>query len=190
MGADKRLERLPYILDHLQSVRNVISAVREIRPHLIDWALAGRISETDFYRISSILTPQSRSPLWQNYFIRKHSCVKVTASSNQCDLEKNGKYYEYKASGFNEGDVLHVVQIRPWQECNYIVQSISDNGAITFLLTHDQMVEETRLLKATSAHGTKAVTEASDHVELRFTIALSSEHWMRWCRRYKTEYPF
>lgn len=137
-----------------------------------------------FIKSPVLLTPQSRSPLWEKYFIRKHNCRSVNRNDNCGDLEKNGKYYEYKASGFNRDNALHIVQIRLWQNCDYIVESITDSGPITFILTHDQMEEETVRCKAASAHGTKSVTAVNARNELRMTIRRESEHWDRWTTEY------
>ncbi len=73
-----------------------------IRGRLVELAMAGIICERDFYRIASVLTPQSRSAIWQNYFIKAHGGRRVRAAENRGDFEKNGMVYEYKASSFNE----------------------------------------------------------------------------------------
>lgn len=140
-----------FILSNLHTGRELANAAHEIKNHLIDITLNGELSESDFYRITSVLTPQSRSPLWEKYFIRKHDCRRVNRNENRDDLEKNGWFYEFKASGFNRDEALHIVQIRLWQDCDYIIQAISDQGAVTFVLAHDEMQEETVLFPAHAA---------------------------------------
>lgn len=142
------------------------------------------IGERDFYRITSMLTPQSRSAIWQNYFIKKHGARKIKATENRGDFEKNGTYYGYKGSGFNKDNVVHIVQIRLWQNCDYVIQSISDDGAVTFMLEHKEMKYETLKVPANPAHGTKLVTESSQHVELRMTFKCGLDVWDRWIDRY------
>lgn len=175
---------IEFILANLDDTRRVIKHAYRIRKQLVSLTISGMLDERNFYRITSVLTPQSRSTLWQNYFRKKHRALKVKADQNRGDFEKNGTFYEYKASGFNEGNVLHIVQIRLWQNCDYVIESISDNGAVTFILDHQEMVFETEAVPATVAHGTKLVTDRSEHVELRMTLRRDSEAWDRWTERY------
>ncbi|MDD9810977.1 MAG: hypothetical protein OXU71_04565 [Gammaproteobacteria bacterium] len=174
-----------YILKHINRAREIVAKVYGIRKSLVALALRGDISEREFYKISSVLTPQSRSPLWERYFREKHGCAPVKKDENQGDFEKHGKYYEYKVSGYNADGAVHIVQIRLWQNCDYVVQSISDDEVVTFVLSHAEMRQETKLLHATTAHGTKEVTDASRHVELRMTLKTGTEDWERWVKRYR-----
>lgn len=175
---------IQFILANLDDTRKVVQHAYGIRKQLSDLAISGTICERDFYRITSVLTPQSRSAIWQNYFIKRHGARKVKAAENRGDFEKNGTFYEYKGSGFNEDNVVHIVQIRLWQNCDYVIQSISDDGAVTFMLEHEEMKYETEMSQATSAHGTSLVTDESQHVELRMTFKRGSEVWERWVNRY------
>jgi len=177
--------RIRYILRHIDRAREVAAAVYGIRKSLVDLALRGDISESEFYKISSALSPQSRSPMWERYFRQKHGCAPVKKDNNRGDFEKDGKHYEYKASGYNADGAVHMVQIRLWQRCDYVVQSISDDGAVTFVLSHAEMTQETKLLNATTAHGTKDVSRVSRHVELRMTLKPGTADWTRWMRLYR-----
>ena len=112
-------------------MKDLRNAAYEIRQYLIDLALSGSITESDFYQITSLLSPQSRSPLWEKYFISKYDCAKVNKNEKRGDVHKSGRFYEFKASGFNQDDGLHIVQIRLWHDCDYIIQSISSAGAIS-----------------------------------------------------------
>ena len=177
-------ESIRFILENLDTVREVEQHAKGIRHRLVDLTIAGKICERDFYRISSVLTPQSRSSIWQNYFIKVHGARKVARNENRGDFEKRGTFYEFKASGFNVDCVVHIVQIRLWQNCDYVIQSISDNGAVTFILKHGEMKAETEAVGATAAHGTRLVTRESQHVELRMTFGRNSAVWERWKSRY------
>ena len=183
-------EIVEYVLENIESVRHVVDYAYQIRNDLINLTLENEIGERDFYKISSILSPQSRSPIWQNYFIHKYDCTKIPARENKGDLKKNDKYYEYKASGYNRDNAIHIVQIRLWQSCDYIIQYISDKGAMTFLLTHENMQEEIGKLNASSAHGTQTVSQVNIYNELRMTIKLHSSDWDRWMQKYYRENPF
>lgn len=183
-------EIVEYVLENIEIERRVVDYAYQIRNDLINLTLENEIGERDFYKISSVLSPQSRSPIWQNYFIRKYECTKIPAQENKGDFRKNDKYYEYKASGYNRDNAIHVVQIRLWQSCDYIIQYISDEGAVTFLLTHENMQEETDKLNASSAHGTQTVSQVNIYNELRMTIKLHSSGWERWIQKYYREKPF
>ena len=141
-----------YILDHIDDSRRVLKRAISIKDKLIDLTFEQIISEKDFFKISSVLSPQSRSPMWERYFIKKHDCEKVNKNADRGDFKKNDKYYEYKSSGYNQDNSVHIVQIRPWQSCDYVIQSISDDGATTFVLTHAEMMLEMEKLKAARAH--------------------------------------
>ena len=175
------------ILDNIDESRRLKDTAESIKDELIDLTLRREIYEQDFYKISSILTPQSRSPLWEKYFIKKHDCERVSKDEDRGDFKKNGKYYEYKCSGYNQGNAVNIVQIRLWQDCDYIIQRISDDGAITFVLTLAEMMSEVEKIKASSAHGTEKALEHNKNKELRMTLKIDSEHWDRWINNYRKE---
>lgn len=173
-----------YILKNIDDSKRVIEAAYKVRGNLTDLALNGHIAEQEFYKISSLLTPQSRSLIWQNYFMAKHNCKSINRNENKGDFEKNGMFYEYKASGYNRNNAVNIIQIRLWQNCDYVIQAISDESVVTFVLTHHQMEEETKKLMTSSAHGTPAVTSVNPRNELRVTLRRDSEDWDRWMKRY------
>jgi len=176
---------LHFILDNIDNSRKVSTAVYRIKSSLIDLVLDKAINEQQFYKITSMLTPQSRSPMWEKYFIIKNGCKKVKSNENKGDFEKNGFFYEYKASGYSQDGSVNIVQIRLWQKCNYVIQSISDDSILTFILSHEEMVIGTNLLKATVAHGTKQISKVNKHNELRMTFFPDSKDWNRWVNNYK-----
>ena len=175
-----------YILDNIDHSRRLKDSAESIKDELIDLTLREEISEQDFYKISSVLTPQSRSPLWQNYFIKKHDCEIVSKDENRGDFKKNGRYYEYKCSGYNQNNSVNMVQIRPWQDCDYIIQSISNDEATTFVLTHADMMLEMKELKASRAHGTRDLVN-NENIEYRMTLKRDSADWDRWINNYHKE---
>ena len=124
--------------------------------------------------------------MWQNYFIKKHDCEKVSKNKNRGDFKKNGRYYEYKCSGYNQNNSVNMVQIRPWRDCDYIIQSISNDEATTFVLTHADMMLEMKELKAARAHGTQALVN-NENIEYRMTLKKDSADWDRWINNYHKE---
>ena len=180
-------ETIRYILDNIDESRRLKDSVESIKDELIDLTLGQVISEQEFYKISSVLLSQSRSPMWEKYFIKKHGCEKVNRNENRGDLKKNGKYYEYKGSGYNQTNSVSMIQIRPWQDCDYIIQSISDDGATTFVLTREEMKLEIQKLKAGSAHGTPIAIENNKNKELAMALKKDSADWDRWINNYRKE---
>ena len=181
-------ETINFILDNIDSSRIVMNSVVSIRKKLIDLTLEEQvISEQDFYKMSSVLSTQSRSPLWENYFIKKYDCERVNKSEDRGDFKKNGRYYEYKSSGYNLNNSVHLLQIRPWQDCDYIIESISDDGATTFVLTHAEMMLEMKRLKAAPAHGTPKALEDNKTIEYGIRVKRGSANWDRWISNYRKE---
>lgn len=179
------MDKIRYILENIHTVEKVKKLAYSVRHNLMEYVLQGKITENDFYKITSLLTPQSRSPLWQNYFIEKNGFDKLKSKENKGDCVKNGICYEYKASGFNEGSGLHVIQIRLWQDCDYIIQFIEKDKVYTFILTKEEMKEEIQKCGSTSAHGTKEANESNENVELRLsTIRKGDKNWNRWVKKY------
>lgn len=188
MNRKKLNETISFILDNIGSSRIVMNSVASIRHQLIDLTIEEQvISEEDFYKISSVLSTQSRSPLWENYFIKKHDCERVNKSEDRGDLKKNGRYYEYKSSGYNLDNSVNMLQIRPWQDCDYIIQSISDDGATTFVLTHAEMMLEMDRLKASPAHGTRKALVNNENIEYMMAVKRDSTDWDRWINNYRKE---
>ena len=175
------------ILDSIDKSRRLKDSVERVKDELIDLAFEQEISERDFYKVSSVLTPQSRSPLWQNYFIKKHDCEKVSKNENRGDFKKNGTYYEYKCSGDNQKNSVNILQIRPWQDCDYIIQSISDDRAITFVLKHAEMILEMERLKASPIHGTPKALEDNKTIEYGMRVKRGSADWHRWINNYRKD---
>ena len=187
MNRIEPMNTIHYILDNIDHSRRVKNRAVSIKDELIDLTLRREISEQDFYKISSVLTPQSRSPLWENYFIQKHGCERVNKNEDRGDLKKNDKYYEYKCSGYNQNNAVNILQIRPWQKCDYIIQRISDDGAITFVLTRAEIKLEMKNLKARPAHGTKTALEDNRNVEFGMRLKIGSADWDRWISNYRKE---
>ncbi len=188
MNQKKLNETISFVLENIDNSRIVLNSVASIRDQLIDLTLEKQeISEQDFYKISSVLSTQSRSPLWENYFIKKHNCERVNKNEDRGDLRKNGRYYEYKSSGYNLDNSVHMLQIRPWQDCGYIIQSVSDDGATTFVLTHAEMMLEMKKLKASPAHGTRKALEDNKTIEYMITLKRNSVDWDRWINNYRKE---
>ena len=179
-------KKIEYVLSNLEKTKKVIEAVKAIRGDLITATIDGKIKESDFYRVTSLLTSQSRSTLYESYYIKKHEHTKVPSHEGKGDfIDAHGRYYEYKVSGENDDNALHIVQIRPHQNVSYIVQRIMNdtNKIFTFKLTKRQMQKEIKKI-GQSAHGTKKAVRGNITREYRMTIPHQSADWDRWVANY------
>ena len=85
------------------------------------------------------------------------------------------------------------LQHRFWQDIDYYLyghvdDSNTDNITVDlFLLTHDQVVEEAKRLKAVPTHGTKNANESNENVEYSMGVKYGSEDHLRWKELYKVE---
>ncbi|MCY4672322.1 MAG: hypothetical protein OXD43_00905 [Bacteroidetes bacterium] len=177
-------DAIQFILANLNDTRKVVRHTYRIRKRLVGLAMAEKISERDFYRITKCAYSAIPKLAMAELLHRGNGGRRVKAADNQGDFKKNGTFYEYKGAGFNEDNVVNIVQIRLWRNCDYTIQSISDNGAVTFMLDHEEMRHKTVIVPATAAHGTRLVTGGSQHVELRMTFGRDSEVWDRWVDQY------
>lgn len=163
--------------------------VMRIKNKLINAQLAERITTEQFYRITASMSSQMRSPLWQKHFIKKYGFNRVPVNEDRGDMEKNGNYYEYKASGFNARDELNLIQIRLWHNCDYILQFISGDGAKTFNLTKQEMQYEMEIHNTSSAHGTRRANQNNENIEFRMTITKETME-TDWASNYFIADPF
>ena len=178
------LKRVRDILDNsIENILEVIQFVYENKDSICDLALNKDLSENDFYKITSILTSQSRSPLWERYYILKNNFKKLKSTLGRGDLIMDDKYCEYKISGFNATNTLNIVQIRLHHNCDYIIEYVHFDKKYSFMLTHKQMEKECSLI-GTSAHGTKKHNEKNKNIEYRISIQYDSDIWNRWVTDY------
>lgn len=172
---------------NFQELIEIYDVIYQYKEAILKDFLDYKLDNKEFYSYTSLLTPQSRSPLWEKAFINKIGAKKVSASQGKGDFTWNNEFFEYKVSGLNAENMLHVVQIRVWQNVKYIIQYISkDFEVYTFMLSHDEMIEEIKKNGASAAHGTKNANKDNKNIEYRFTIKKHSESWNRWVKKYKT----
>lgn len=80
-----------------------------------------------------------------------------------------------------------MIQVRPWQYCDYIIQFVTFEAIYTFELTKRQMLDEIALCNATSAHGTKKANKNNQNIEYTMTIKKGSKNWQRWIKKYLSQ---
>lgn len=161
-----------------------IEFIKDNKKEILEAAVKRELKESEFYKATSILSPQMRSPLWEKYFIQKNNAEKVPSKEGRCDLLLNKKQYEYKVSGFNADNAMHLVQLREHHDCDYICEYVTKKGKkYTFELSKKQMKKEADTL-GSSAHGTKKHIQHNKTKEKRMTIKYGSENWKRWIKNY------
>lgn len=147
----------------------------------------------DFLKAMYLLTSQSYGPRIQTRIIKELNWVKIKASKNLGDALAmvDNIHHEIKVSLISSSnDSMNLVQIRLWQNVNYFCFwfDIRTGKFSVYLLTHDQMVKEIELTKASAAHGTKEANEVNQNVELRLSIKIDedNEDFKRWESQYKS----
>ena len=180
------LEKVDKLLTNVSVIWDFVADLKDIRHHFIPLIQEKFIQEHEFYLLGSFLRPQSYAPIFQKYLIWKLGAENVKREENRGDFLLNTTYYEYKISVYNADETLNVIQVRIWQETDYIIQYLDKkyNPPISFLLTHDDMKYELDRCKATSAHGTKTVNKDNVNIEYRFSFKKHSEVWDDWVRKY------
>ena len=152
--------------------------------------------EKEFIKGMLFLNPQSYGPRIETYIKELLEFTKVKAKDNHGDLMNSivNLFYEVKVSLLTPiNESLNLVQIRLWQNNDYYIcvaydlRCISNYRKYLFLLTHDEMVEETK--SATAAHGTTKSNENNENVELRFSFNCNDddETFVRWKENYLIE---
>jgi len=154
------------------------------------------LPEKEFIKGMVFLNPQSYGSRIETYIKEQLVFTKVKAKDNHGDLMNSiaNLFYEVKISlltSINES--LNLVQIRLWQNNDYYIcvaydfRDINNYRKYLFLLTHDEMVEETK--SATAAHGTKKSNKNNENVELRFSFKCNDddETFVHWKENYLIE---
>lgn len=181
--AKQLINEIDRILHNFDLISDKIKWVQIKKEDILQLALQSEIAELKFYKLTSLLSSQSRSHLWEKYFKEKNKYKSVSKSENKGDLKKDNRYYEYKVS-LNDQINFRLIQIRVWQECDYIFQFITFEKIYTFQLSKKEMLKEMELCGANFAHGTKEANENNKNVEYTMTIRKESDHWNRWMQKY------
>ena len=176
-------------LKNYNAIKSALGNLHSVRKGLAELCLSGSISEKEFYKVCSLLSPHSRSTQNKKFFLKKNRGTHVKANEEKGNLKIDGKHYIYKSSCNDDGKV-HIVQTRSWQNCDYIIQHIEiDKCVTTFVLTHAEMESESTLLGG-SAHGSKKANKKNKNVEKRMTFTMNDPTWKRWIRNYtKKRFP-
>ena len=177
------IDEINDILNNFELINLKIKWIQDNKDKILKLVLQNKITELKFYKVTSLLSAQSRSPLWEKYFSRKNNFESVSKNENKGDFKKDNKYYEYKIS-LNDQINFRLIQIRFWQDCNYMIQFVTFEKIYTFELTKTQMIKEINQCNANPAHGTKLANKNNKNIEYTMTIKKDSDNWKRWIEKY------
>lgn len=145
----------------------------------------------DWSNLVSLLmsvSPQKSSPFVEKKIILENELERQgnLNKGDACLTNNQKEFYEIKHSFVKRGESLNLVQIRPWQNVNYILYifDLDDSKLYKFHLTNKQIKDELRLL-GTSAHGTQKSNDKNKNVEKAIRIKLYSDDFSRWVNTYK-----
>jgi hypothetical protein len=150
----------------------------------------------DFLCGMQFLAPQAYGSRIEKRIIKENKLEKVSSAKGLGDfIDSMGDYWEVKVSLVTHADSkIDIVQIRPWQQVKYMLVAFDlfnkPNTSYVFHLSKADMERELKLLKATSAHGTKQANKGNANVEYRFSLnpTPTDEHFSRWCKNYLSNY--
>ena len=177
------ISKIKSILENFLLIKEQTNWLQNNKESILKLILDEEITELQFYKLTSLLSTQSRSVLWEKYFRKKNNYKTVKKNENRGDLKKDNQYYEYKVS-LNDQINFRLMQIRVWQECDYIIQFITFEKIYTFYLTKKEMIEEMELCGANSAHGTRESNKKNKNIEYTMTVKKDSQNWNRWIKKY------
>ena len=176
--------KLRFILANLDQASLFKQLVHDVKNRLVDFVLTGQIDEATFCKITAHLSSQSRSLLYEKYFIAKHHLITVSAQEGRGDFKYQDRYFEYKVTGFNVDQGIHLVQLRLWQPVDYVIQHVAATGFTTFLLNKADMRREVDTCGGSASHGTKTANLSNTRVEKSIHFKVNDQHWERWVKSY------
>ena len=146
----------------MQKVNSCLPLLMEIRGEASktkDWGQ--ELSLTDFAKAMLCLNPQSSGGRIDKRLSEHLNLIKSDNPDRGDRKSANDEYFEWKGSFFTSSNsILNLVQIRPWQETNYIyyafdMRNLGDVKMQFFFLSKEQMELEIDNCKTSAAHGTK-----------------------------------
>lgn len=151
------------------------------------------LPEMDFIKGMMFLKPQSYGTRIESYIINTLGYKKIPAEAASGDARtNNNNTVEIKVSVLTPtNDSLNLVQIRLFHSIDFYLciaydfRDIKNYKKYMFLLSHDEMVQETKT--ASAAHGTKKVNKSNKKVELRLSFKCDDTDptFVRWCKNYQ-----
>lgn len=175
----------------MQKVNSCLPLLMEIRGEAIKTKNWGQeLSLADFAKAMLCLNPQSSGGRIDKRLSEYLNLIKSDNLNRGDRKSANDEYFEWKGSLFTSSNsILNLVQIRPWQDINYILyvfdmRNLSNVQMQFFFLSKEQMELEIENCKISSAHGTKDSNANHDNIELALRIEADSDLYKRWVRDY------
>lgn len=133
----------------------------------------------EFLAVLSFKTAQFNALAFERKLQLK-GCKKIPPIEERGDFKfpMLEKEIELKMSFPNAGNKLNLRQIRPWQNCDYIVTFCDYNNKNhkTYFLTHGQMLKEISE-RGCATHGTSGANAQNNKIEYSITLDLKEHSW-------------
>lgn len=148
------------------------------------------LSWADFALAMSILSGQTYGTRIANRITHELGLTSSGDLDRGDSKSPNDEHEEIKGSLITSSNTaLNLVQIRPWQDVNYIIYCFDVRDAdnvITqfFYLTKQQMEKEMATCGTTSAHGTYNANLVNKHKELALRLDVDDPNYARWVKEY------
>jgi hypothetical protein len=180
--------------NYYEKIRNAFMINQEIKTEsLLDKRYGFDFPFDIFMYSMSLLTPQAYGSRLESYIIEKFNLDRVSSKDGLGDFKDSlCQNYELKISLITvTNNCLNMVQIRPWQNISGYLMIAVDLRVVpvklyAFQLSKQQLIEELKLLNASSAHGTKKANIDNRNIELRISVKIEDEdiHFKRWIDNY------
>jgi hypothetical protein len=173
-------------MNEINSCLKIMQKIREDANNNKKWGFDLKLE--DFAKAMLCLNPQSYGSRIDNRLSNDLFLSKSDDLDRRDKLTAFGEYIEWKGSIFTScNSFLNLVQIRPWQNTNYIYYAFDlrdfDNIKIQlFYLNKDQM--DLELKNSSSAHGTKKSNLNNINNELAIRICVDSVQYNDWIKQY------
>ena len=115
-----------------------------------------------------LLTSQSYGPLMEKLHIRHYNkfLSKVPATKDLGDYKNtSGRHWEYKFSITNEKGNINFVQLRPWQQVDYVFEVLQLDDTLELYLVPKKEMQSLLDQHGHGAHGTKEANLGNKNVE-------------------------
>lgn len=152
----------------------------------------------EFVCTMGLLTPQSYGSRFERYMQEKYGFKSLNSKDGMGDFsDELSNNYELKVSLITTTNTdMNMVQIRPYQtDINrYMIIAVDVRGILNdddieiylFMLTKEEMMNEIKECKATSAHIHKSAISENQNIEYRMSIPIKkgNDKFERWIEKY------
>lgn len=176
-------------MTEIKTASRVMQQIRaQSEEHKNDWGW--RLSWDEFAVAASVLTPQSYGGRIAKRLANELGLLSTDDKDRGDYVSLKKDYFEVKGSMITSSNgLINLVQIRPWQDVNYIVycfdiRNINNVSTEFFYLNKNEMKSEMLKCGTASAHGTANANSNNTNRELALRLDIESSHYTRWMTNY------